>query len=1175
MGIRLPISWSVLTVFLMPLAGLVGACGRDRSPLAPRAVSRPLVPVGGSWHSVGPTSISNGQAWTNGIDPTGRIFVTGRINAVAANPQNPKTDIWVGSATGGAWHGRIDPDVEWKPMSDDWESLAVGVIRLDSCGARCNTVWVGTGENSIRRDTYYGAGVYLGRYDIGTDSYQWTQLGAAEFRHGSITGMALDSSTPDGNQKTVYVSLSSGVTANAAQATVTSTPAGTYGIWKTVDSGAHWTLDLDVGEKATDVVVDPLVPTTVYAGFPHKGVYRKVNGGPWTAANVGINPNELQQWEWTRLAVFRAAINQPAVVYAVMGKCPHPHTRPVETMGCGTDGVLFCKPRVYVSEDGGDTWTPQMEVLPQEFLSATDYATERTSYVTYTHALTIDPTDLTGSTAYWGGIALYRCTNKGWGFTPLALDKIHLDIHDIELHPGFGPQGGMLAYVVSDGGFFVGDGLNEWSSEYQDGLAVTQFQSVSASPAGAALLGGTQDNGTNLYYGSPIWAHLDDGDSGAAFFDATKPVRKFDVYLAHHPRRCDKRNCGFLWPCIINGLGVSDPVSWYPPMLQDPNPWPGIPDLHRLYFTTHRLFDSTDSGDSWQTNLSAGLNVSTNGPIISEVNDKNAVTAAAIAPSDSNFIYLGYYDGQIWRTTNAHQLAMADWEAVQKVPVPAKVITAIAVSPDDPDDVYVAVAGFAGGNVFHSTNAGIVWEHFSDTVTGPSLATVPVNSLLVQGGVVWAGTDQGMYATSDGPGHGAWDRDTTFPHVSINAIIPGKAQGELFAATHGRGVWRRAPWARIRVPTACCGWISLDTGPEDPPIPIPGPGDPPVFAMSIQGQGFPAGASCRASLLQPGVGGLETCATGSLDADGATIHTDDTGTLVTDRADYHRKPMAWACHDNRCIGGVPASRCQPTRVEVDCGGTRGTYDVVRAVATLDPPSTVLRLKPRFEVGAPATFTFAFRPSLKAADGTSRALCEVAVTVALGDASATVLHRIEGLVRADPTCRAAGVEAHVTGETGSNGGEDPAGHSPALELSAPTSSGAQLHAGLVAGGSAIFELDDIGPEPDLPLPSRLTFTTPERGASGGTLTISEGSLLGSCTIKLSIAVGAEARVIAAAVEHALRAPASNRAPGITYSPSCFDRAAPRDVGRDATSLSFLLARRLSIHSTDASLGWTLE
>src|SRR5205823_4481738 len=99
--------------------------------------------------------------------------VTGRVSVVVANPNDPLGDVWVGAAGGGVWNGDLFPGGPyWFPMTDDAAALSVGAIALDSCSTqRCNTIWVGTGENAIRRDTQYGRGVLVGRFNAVTLKY--------------------------------------------------------------------------------------------------------------------------------------------------------------------------------------------------------------------------------------------------------------------------------------------------------------------------------------------------------------------------------------------------------------------------------------------------------------------------------------------------------------------------------------------------------------------------------------------------------------------------------------------------------------------------------------------------------------------------------------------------------------------------------------------------------------------------------------------------------------------------------------------------------------------------------------------------------------------------------------------------------------------------------------------
>ncbi|HKI02770.1 MAG TPA: hypothetical protein VKK31_12400 [Thermoanaerobaculia bacterium] len=216
-----------------------------------------------SWVPLGPDLINEGQAWP------GRVPVTGRINVVAPNPENPLGDVWIGSATGGVWHGSVHPKNFWHPMTDGAESLAVGSIALDNCSkARCATVWVGTGENSIRRDTQYGRGILKGQWNSATNVYDWTHLGKDNFTRGAVTKIVLDPTT-SGAGKVVFTALSTGQTSNGSHSTVTTFPPGFkdgLGIWRSKNAGQTWHFLFGKKTPVTDLEMDPQDPRSSSPG---------------------------------------------------------------------------------------------------------------------------------------------------------------------------------------------------------------------------------------------------------------------------------------------------------------------------------------------------------------------------------------------------------------------------------------------------------------------------------------------------------------------------------------------------------------------------------------------------------------------------------------------------------------------------------------------------------------------------------------------------------------------------------------------------------------------------------------------------------------------------------------------------------------------------------------------
>jgi hypothetical protein len=806
--------------------------------------------AGSSWVPLGPDLINNGQAWP------GRVPVTGRINVVVPNPENPVRDIWIGSATGGVWNGSIGSNNFWKPMTDQAESLAVGSIALDNCSKfGCGTVWVGTGENSIRRDTQYGQGVLKGQWNSSLNVYEWTLLGKDKFTRGNITKIVLDPTT-SGSGKVLFAALSTGQTSNGSHSTVTTEPPGPLGVWRSTNGGLMWSNVLSQKTPATDLEMDPQDHKILFAGLRHKGLARSLDGGDtWQEIGYGIPAGVLSSADWPEIAVFRTPDMEAAILYTVLGACPHPHDK---------GDAKFCSPAIYASDDGGDHWF----LMHAEASPLPAYGEPLTSYASYTHALTIHPTD--PYTLWYGGINLYKSTTGGIVWEKIGNKGLHPDHHQVVVFPWKKAQGGIVLYDVNDGGFFVSNTEGEyWSGNLQQGLAVTQFQSVSATlPSKKSfILGGTQDNGTNFYQNTKVWKHADDGDSASTLIDSDDPRTTYDVYVGATPRRCTKDDpCGngaIGWPDITGGLPGTADVSWYPPMAQGTA---AVEGQHALYIGTTELYNSLNDGSHWSP-MGGALPWPPGGPLkIKALNDiRNPISAIAVAPSNPDRIYIGFYGGQVFTTVLP---ASGDpvWTALS-TGLPGRPVTSLAVHPADDKTVFAAFAGFGTHSVYRST-AGGTWGPLDDSVQG-DLSSGSVNTLTIERVApyaVWAGTDDGIYSREDADSLlSVWYRNEQgLPNVAVYDLeIVG---GLLYAATHGRGVWRLSlvgdgsdPWPDFYF-EECCGYIDL----FDPQ---------PFISMSVAG--FEPLQRCSVSLYE----GSRLCSTSGLDADGATLTTDGYGGL--------------------------------------------------------------------------------------------------------------------------------------------------------------------------------------------------------------------------------------------------------------------------------------------------------
>ena len=623
---------------------------QSASPLPPR------------WSSLGPSLITTGFP----------APATGRTNAVEPNPLNPFGDVWVGSAMGGVWHG--SPSLGWEPMTDDALTLAVGDIELDSCTPqRCATVWVGTGENGIRRDTQHGRGVLKGSWNGTLGKYEWDLLGEEHFALGSISRLLLGPRTADGPAKTVLVALSSGETSNATHSTVTTVPPGPYGIWRSGDAGQTWTNLFATDTPATDLETDPQNPDTLYAGVRWNGIYKSIDGGAtWQPIHNGIPRLLLDNADWPEIAVFRSPGMPQAILYTALADCPHPHDKePIRQ-------IVSCNPFVYKSTNGGASWT---EVWPagSSFPAENADWLRMTTHASYTHALTVHP--FNPNVVWYGGVGMFVSTDGGHTFFRIGARTTHVDFHQIRVWADPSSATGVSAYAVSDGGLYQGNGFGIWTGFGQRGLAVTQFHSISASPFASYLIGGTQDNGTLVFQGSDVWEEVDGGDAASTEIDLDDPRILYDVYVGIAPRRCAPPYFNFCWPVwpeIHNGIANNENVSWYAPLIQDPTP---AGNQHPLYFATHHLYRSLNDGETWNT-VTPGHPLGGTGKI-AELNDiQNPISAVAVAPSNRNRIYVGYYDGQVFTTDNAWA-PLPQWTKVVSGRPAGRPVTSIAIHPLD------------------------------------------------------------------------------------------------------------------------------------------------------------------------------------------------------------------------------------------------------------------------------------------------------------------------------------------------------------------------------------------------------------------------------------------------------------------------------------------------------------
>src|SRR6185436_7508349 len=516
---------------------------------------------GTNWFPIGPAPI-------DGFFAGG---ASGRATAIGVNPANAN-DVWLGIATGGVWHS-LDAGLNWEPESDREDALSIGAIALDECNASgCGAIYAGTGENAIRRDTFYGAGLLIGGTTGGEfPQFLWTQRTGdpvANFRFGSLNDVVLDPTT-SGGSKRIFVTFSSGTTVAAPESTITAPePAGGYGIYRSNDRGATWaklTVAGSASAKPTDLKMRPDDHNVLFAGFLGRGVFRSTdNGASWCPLNQGIAPPggcSAQQLPDIGVLAFddgeiAIALGNPQVVYASFGRC---NDRLIQN----------CVPQLWRSTNGENAWTKLTDGSPN------NNGGTPAGYSRYTHALTVDPTD--PKILLVGAIRLWRSTNADVvnpTFTAVDTNlapgsgtaRIHDDHHDIVFTSVAG-----RVYSTGDGGFAVSTDSGVTWTPRNDDLQITGFQSIGASPQPLInkVIGASQDNSGQLWNGgSRRWKHLPCcGDGGYSFIDWDDPNGQIMYVASNFGDLTRSTNAGMSFGGINSALWSSDPRLFYAPFV--------------------------------------------------------------------------------------------------------------------------------------------------------------------------------------------------------------------------------------------------------------------------------------------------------------------------------------------------------------------------------------------------------------------------------------------------------------------------------------------------------------------------------------------------------------------------------------------------------------------------------
>jgi photosystem II stability/assembly factor-like uncharacterized protein len=668
-----------------------------------------------------------------------------------------RPDTFYFSAAGGGVWKTTDAGRTWRPVGNDLPP-AIGALAVAPSAP--DTLYMGTGQVAPRYDVASGHGVFKS-----TDGGRtWRPLGLAATHN--IGRIWVD---PRNADVVVVAALGHLFGPNPQR-----------GIYRSTDGGKTWVHVLAINDDTgvVDLAADPANPRLLYAAawqvrdFPWLDYFEPLSG-PGSAIYRSTDGGAT----WTRLAGNGWPTGPLGRIGLAVAHTPQ-GTRIYATVASDSEGG------VWRSDDGGDHWRRVN----------TDQDTFGNWYFS---RLTVDPRN--PDIVYSAGQSIRRSSDGGRTWTIIKGAPGGDDYHFLWINPDH-PDHWITA---SDQGAVVTvDDGKTWSSWYNQPTG--QFYHVAAD---------------NRF---PYWIYSGQQDSGTIGAASRSDYGSL-TFRDWHPVGGDERDYMLPDPDdpnLVFGSGMGGRVSRFDAatgQVANVSPWPinsyaGRPTAvkyrygwvtpiaftatkpHALLYGAQVLFQSTDQGDHWQV-ISPDLTgtqphaAGCNGQVAGEqARACGFGVISTIAPSpesagliwvgtDSGLIQLTRDDGQHWQ--NVTPPLLRPWEKV----------SAIDASPLDPATAYAAVDAHRQDDfhphILRTHDYGRTW---TEVDTGlPADQDVPVvRADTVRGGLLYAGTSEGVYVSLDDGNH--WQSlRLNLPRARVNDLL---VHGDdLIAGTQGRAIW--------------------------------------------------------------------------------------------------------------------------------------------------------------------------------------------------------------------------------------------------------------------------------------------------------------------------------------------------------------------------------------------------
>jgi photosystem II stability/assembly factor-like uncharacterized protein len=674
----------------------------------------------------------------------------GRSQAVAGSVARPH-EYYFG-ATGGGVFKTTDGGLTWNPVTDKQiNSSSVGAIAV--CEKNPDVVYVGMGETELRGNIMQGDGVYRST-DAGKT---WKHVGLTETQ--AISRVRID---PKNCDRVYVAALGHPYGPNSER-----------GIFRSTNGGQSWEKVLYRSDHtgASDLVIDPKHSNTLYAAFWQ--VYRTswslesggTEGGIFKSTDGGTHWKELTHARglptglWGKVGVSVSGADSKRV-YAIVE---------------ADSGGLFR------SDDGGNSWTKTNDERKLR---------QRAFYYSRVYA---DP--IARDIVYVLNTSILKSTDAGMTF-PRAVPDPHGDNHDLWI----APNDNQRMINANDGSANVS--INAGASWTDQDVPTAQLYHIIATNHNPYwVCGSQQDNGTACMpsRNTGVFADIIGVGGGESGYIASDPDNPNIFYAGNYGgdlSRFDAATGEYrsinVWPDNPMGyssIDIRERFQWtYPIVFSRTGP-------KKLYVGSQHLWVTTNEGQSW-TRISPDLTrhdpktmQASGGPITKDqtgVETYATIFTIAPSPHDANTIWTGSDDGFVQVTRDGG----ATWTNVTPKDMPDfSRISLIEVSPHDAATAYVAAKRYQSDDrapyIYRTRDYGRTWDRIVNGIA-PNDFVHAVREDTKRRGLLWAGTEHGMYISFDSGDH--WQPfNRNLPDLQVADIMV--KDNDLVIATHGRSAY--------------------------------------------------------------------------------------------------------------------------------------------------------------------------------------------------------------------------------------------------------------------------------------------------------------------------------------------------------------------------------------------------